>query len=127
MGRLGDSAARLVFPLDSNLGTLVCATTRSYLRLYHLSRPTSEFITRQLRGAIRRLPGKSGSRPLRVSLTLRSRAGKILVALRVPSPGRAGLRLASLARGAPLSVRAGYRPGRGGGTLTFRSVPPRQA
>jgi hypothetical protein len=124
--RLGDSAARLVFSVDTSVGALVCSATRSYLRLYHLSRPTSDFITRQLQGAIRRLPAESRYGPLRVSLTLRSRAGRILVALRVSRAGSANLRLGPLVKGAPVTVQAGYRRGRGGGTLTFRSILPRQ-
>jgi hypothetical protein len=127
MGRLGDSTTRLAFPVDANLGPLVCAASLSFFRLVGLPRPASSFITRQLMGAIRRLPARSGARSVRVALTLSRHKGRIRAALRVSGAGAIDLRLASLTRGAPPGAEAKYRPGRGGGTLTFSSAAPRDA
>jgi hypothetical protein len=126
MGRLADSTTRLTFPLDPNLAEPICSATHSFLRLCGLPRPASLFITRQILGAFRKRGDRSAARAVRGFLTLSSRAGKVRVALRLSGAGTGGLRLASLARGAPSGAEARYRPGRGGGTLTFSSAAARK-
>ena len=121
MGRLGDSSARLALPLDASLGPMVVGPIRSYLRLYHLPRSASEFISRRMERAVRHLAKKVSPCPPRVYLTMRSQAGKLRVILRVFCAGLRDLRLAPLTRGAPPSVKAEYRAGRRSGTLTFTS------
>ena len=126
MGRLGDSSARLVLPLDASLGPVVVGPMRSYLRLYRLPRSASEFISERMERAVRRLAASVSPRPPRVCLTMRSRAGQLRVMLRVFRVGPRDLRLAPLTRGAPPTVKAEYRAGRQGGTLTFTSALKRE-
>jgi len=126
MGRLGDSSARLTLPLDASLGPVVVGPIRSYLRLYHLPRSASEFIIERMERAVRRLAVRRSRRPPRVRLTLRIRAGQMRVVLRVFCSGPWDLRLAPLTRGAPPTVKAEYRAGSRGGTLTFTSALKRK-
>lgn len=126
MARIGDSTARVALPLDAGTVPLVTGPTRSFLRLYHLPRAASEFITERLARAVNRLGARVGAHPARIGLTLRSHAGKIRVALRVFRAGAPPVPLAPLTRGAPPEVRAEYRPGRTGGTLTFTATIQRE-
>ena len=126
MARIGDSTARLALPLDVGTVSLVTGPTRSFLRLYHLPRPASDFITERLARAVSRLAVRLGTRPTRIRLTLRSRAGKVRIALRVFRAGSAPVPLAPLVKGAPPEVQAEYRPGRSGGTLSFTSAIKRE-
>ena len=122
MGRLGDSGARLALPLDASLGSVVVGPMRSYLRLYRVPRSASEFISERMERAVRRLAARASPRPVRVHLTMRSRAGQLRVVLRVFCAGPRDLRLAPLTRGAPPTVKAEYRAGRRGGSLTFTAA-----
>lgn len=126
MGRLGDSSTRLALPLDASLGPVVVGPLRSYLRLYHLPRSASEFILDRMQRAVRRLAARVSPRSPRVRLTLRIRAGQLRVVLRVFCAGPWDLRLAPLTRGAPSTVKAEYRSGSRGGTLTFTSSLKRE-
>lgn len=126
MGRLADSSARLALPLDSSLGPVVVGPVRSYLRLYRLPRSASDFILGRLERAVRRLAARTSPRPPRVRLTMRLRAGQLRVVLRVFSAGPRDLRLAPLTRRPPPTVKAEYRAGRRGGTLTFISALTRK-
>ncbi len=126
MGRLGDSSARLALPLDASLGSVVAGPVRLYLRLYRIPKSSSEFILDRMEQAVRRLAARGSSRPARLLLTLRIRAGEMSVALRVSGAGPRALRLGPLARGAPPGVKAEYRAGRLGGTLAFRSALARK-
>jgi len=123
---LGDSTARFAVPLDPRLRTIVPVATRTYLKLHHLPRVVAKFITQRITEAVTRLTRSSGEPPVRVRVTLLSRGGRVRVVLQVGTSLSSARRLAPLARGAPPSVRAVYRPGRRGATLSFTSDRPRR-
>ncbi len=125
-GNLGDSTARLALPAEPGLAPVITGPARSFLRLCHLPRSASDFITRRLARAVQCVGMKGSPRPARVGLLLRSRAGTVRVVLRVFRAGPPDRHLAALARGAPATVQAEYRPLRRGGTLTFISTVKRE-
>lgn len=120
----GNSTAGLAVPLEPRFIPAVVGSARSYLRLYGVPRRVERFIVERIRAAAGRLTRSPRAAPVRIRLSLRSRSGKIRVALRVGRDPAAAKRIAPLARGSPGSVRASFQSSRTGGTLAFTADRP---